>query len=503
MSTTRVVFALFALLAFFRSPIQAQTSDWDISLSFSEKALKKPFTGRVYLFFSKSDRSLPRGQNWFKPEPVVAIDVEKWQADTPLSFPNKHLGHPYKLSEIPNGDYFVWGIMDLNLGDDRSFSTASGNPYSQPKKVSIDGKTPIKVALTIDQVYVSPAFKETNRVKHVKIPSKILSKFHDRNVHMEAAVILPKDFNQARRKYPVIYSIPGFGGSHFSALALANRNPNDVAGEEMLYVVLNPNCRWGHHVFADSVNNGPWGEALTKELIPHIEKTYRGIGEPYGRFVTGHSSGGWSSLWLQVAYPTFFGGVWSTAPDPVDFRDFQRVNIYQDDNIFKDKNGKDRPLARKNGKVLLNYKQFSDMEHVMGHGGQLQSFEAVFGGKDKSGTPAQLWNRVTGKIDHEVAESWERYDIRKKLEREWPSIGGALKGKLHVYMGSEDNFYLEGATKLLKSSLESLGSDAKVEIFPGRDHGTLMDRKLRERIAQEMAQTYRNSRVTEKRKTAQ
>jgi S-formylglutathione hydrolase FrmB len=270
------------------------------------------------------------------------------------------------------------------------------------------------------------------------------------------------------------------------------RNATEVAGIEMIHVTLDPTCRLGHHVFADSDNNGPCGQALVQELVPYIEKTYRGLGVPAARFVTGHSSGGWSSLWLQVAYPDFFGGVWSTAPDPVDFRDFQRVNIYaKDANLFRDEQGNDRPLVRKSGKVLVHYKQFSDMEVVMGRSGQLFSFEAVFGPRGGEGKPMPLWDRETGRIDPAVAKSWQRYDIRLVLQRNWETLAPKLRGKIHVYMGSEDNFYLEGATILLKQALSGLGSDAIVEIFPGRDHGTLVDRALRERIATEMAERYR------------
>src|SRR5262249_37747890 len=154
-----------------------------------------------------------------------------------------------------------------------------------------------------------------------------------------------------------------------------------------------PDCRTGHHVFADSDNNGPYGKALTEELIPHIEQTFRALGKPSARLLTGHSSGGWSSLWLQMTHPDFFGGVWSTPPDPVDFRDFQRVNIYQDANIFTDADGQPRPLARRNGKVIMHYQPFSDMEVVMGRGGQLQSFEAVFSPRGADSKPKPLWDR--------------------------------------------------------------------------------------------------------------
>src|SRR5262249_54866947 len=151
---------------------------------------------------------------------------------------------------------------------------------------------------------------------------------------------------------------------------------------------------------------------------------FRGLGAPTARFVTGHSSGGWSSLWLQVTYPDFFGGVWSTAPDPVDFRDFQKVNIYQPGvNIFTDEAGNRRPLARVRGAPGLYYQPFCDMEVVMGHGGQFGSFEAVFGPRGPDGRPVPLWDRTTGAVDPAVARSWERYDIRLVLERNWKTLG--------------------------------------------------------------------------------
>jgi S-formylglutathione hydrolase FrmB len=312
-------------------------------------------------------------------------------------------------------------------------------------------------------------------------------------MRLRAGVVLPKSFaTEPAKRYPVIYEIPGFSGTHRMAHAVAARNPTEVAGVEMLYVVLDPSCRLGHHVFADSDNNGPVGKALVEELIPHLERQFRAQGQPGARFLTGHSSGGWSSLWLQVTYPVFFGGTWSTAPDPVDFRDFQKVNIYEPGvNLFTDEQGQARPLGRRGKQVVLRYKPFSDMEVVMGRGGQLFSFEAVFSPKGADGKPRPLWDRSTGKVDPEVAKSWERYDIRLVLERNWKSLGPKLRGKLRVYMGDMDNFYLDGATVLLKQALKNLGSDAVVELFPGRDHGNLLDPTLRRRVAQEMAEQYR------------
>jgi hypothetical protein len=311
---------------------------------------------------------------------------------------------------------------------------------------------------------------------------------------MRAAVVLPRSFaTEPQRRYPVVYEIPGFGGTHFGAHEAAKREATNVAGVEMIYVVLDPSCRLGHHVFADSANNGPRGRALIEELIPYIEAKYRGIGTGQARFVTGHSSGGWSSLWLQVTYPDQFNGVWSTSPDPIDFRDFQRIDLTKPDaNMFLDARGEKRPLARLGGKPIIYYRPFSDMEEVMGHGGQLGSFEAVFSARGPGGQPRKLWDRTTGAIDAQVAKSWEKYDIRLVLENNWKTLAPKLAGKLHVWTGGADTFYLEGAVKLLKESLARLGSDAVVEIHPGRDHG-LRDKAIRDRIAREMADRFKRT----------
>ena len=194
---------------------------------------------------------------------------------------------------------------------------------------------------------------------------------------------------------------------------------------------------------------------------------------------------------LQVAYPNTFGGVWSTAPDPVDFRDFQLLDIYRTGaNRYVDEEGNERPLARRNGRVVATYRSFDHMEQVLGPGGQLHSFEAVFSPRGGDGRPLLLWSRESGDIAPHVAEAWKRYDIRWVVEENWPALGPKLAGKIHVVMGEEDTFFLEGATRLLKESLERLGSDAVVELVPGCDHFNLLTPELRRRIRREMTTTF-------------
>ncbi len=469
-----------------------ETSPLAVQMSFSKKIATQPFTGRVFLIASRAPiGGAPPRQSWFKPFPFFAQDVRDWRPEEALTF-QPHVAFPMVLDKLPAEKFYLQAIMDRD-GGGQNCLTASGNIYS--KSVLLDPKMPpsAPLHLVLDQVVPERPFAETDRVKLVDIDSRLLSKFHGKPIKLRAGVVLPASFAaEPKRRYPVIYEIPGFGGDHFGAFAAAARNATDVAGVEMIHVVLDPSCRTGHHVFADSENNGPCGQALIEELIPAIEAKFRGLGVPASRFLTGHSSGGWSSLWLQVTYPDFFGGVWSTAPDPVDFRDFQRIDLYAPQvNMFTDGKGARRPIARLAGKPALYYQSFSDMEVVMGRGGQLASFEAVFSPKGPGGRPRQLWDRKSGAVDPKIAEGWRRYDIRLILEQNWPKLEPKLAGKLHVYMGAEDTFYLEGATRLLGESLQRPGSDAVVEIVPGRDHSTLMDAAMRARIAREMADAFR------------
>jgi hypothetical protein len=491
-SRSLLVLAALAWSAASFNSAAAAAAPLEFRVSFAPAVSTQPFSGRIVVMLSTGNREPRFGPNWFNPEPMFAVDVKQLAPGQAVTVGAAAIAFPKPLADLPKGSYAVQAIMDFDRGS-RQFANAPGNGYSVARRLELDPATSGPIDLTIDQVVKPTSVRDSDRVKFVSFESPALSRFHGRAVHLHAGVVLPASYDaDPERKYPAIYDIPGFGGNHLTARFLAGRNVTEVAGVEMIYIVLDPDCRWGHHVFADSANNGPCGAALIEELIPHLEKQFRIIPKSTARFVTGHSSGGWSSLWLQVTYPDTFGGVWSTAPDPVDFRDFQRINLYvPGTNMFTDGAGQPRPLARRGDRPVLYYQPFSDMEEVMGHGGQLGSFEAVFSPRGQDGRPVQLWDRRTGAINPDVAKAWEKYDIRLTLERQWSTLGPKLQGKLHVYMGELDTFYLEGATRLLKESLAKLGSDAKVELFPGKDHGTLLDRSLRERMAQEMAAAFR------------
>jgi S-formylglutathione hydrolase FrmB len=360
--------------------------------------------------------------------------------------------------------------------------------------------------LSIDKLVEERPFPENRWFKLLSVRSQLLSDFHKRDVFMRGAVLLPASyFDSPERRYPVIFEIPGFGGTHLMRSDRLRGQPvepvkeQNASGVEFLRVTLDPSCPLGHHVFADSANNGPAGQSLVSELLPELDAQYRTVAAPTARYLTGHSSGGWSSLWLQVTYPDVFGGTWSTSPDPVDFRDFQQINLYQPgENMYRDATGARRPLARNGSQVLLWYDDFDHTEEVLGYGGQLHSFEAVFSPRGADSKPLRLWNRQTGAIDTTLAKSWEKYDIRLVLERQWPELGPKLAGKLHVYQGELDTFYLDGATRLLKESLARLNSDAAVELIPGKDHSNLLTSELSLQIRGEMAAKFLQHHSTEK-----
>ena len=448
---------------------------------------KGPFSGRIVVFFGKPDTGEPRmGPNWFNPSPMWAINVTNINDGAIIELAGPAVDvFPRERKAPPVGTWMVQAVADRGFA--RSIGNGAGNGYSAAIKWNTTAAAP---ELVIDKVVQEPVFQASDGVEEFRIRSERISRFARSPVDLKCAIIKPKDWSQAR-KWAVVYEIPGFGGRHYGARR--GTGPMDQIG--VVRVVLDPDCPGGHHVFADSANNGPYGEALIKELIPAVERKVNALGTSAGRFVMGHSSGGWSSLWLQVRYPDVFGGVWSTAPDPVDFHDFQRINLYADDSMFTDSQGRLRPLARRGEEPVVWYRDFSDMEVPLGRGEQLGSFEAVFSRRDRSGQPERIWDRKTGKIDHKVAESWKPFDIRERLEKNWKSLGPKLAGKLHVYTGGLDTFYLEGAVVRLKDTLARLGSDAVIEVVPGKDHGSLMDSQMRKRIADEIGAAARKAGV--------
>jgi len=457
------------------------------AVSYGEGVHAGPISARVYVMLGPgAGTQEPRKKiDWFHPQPFFAVEAVGWKPGEPLRISDADaVGFPGKIAELKPGAYQAQAVIRLNR-DTMRIGDGEGNAYGPVVRFEVGGGHEGVTTLTVNQIVPPRPFPETQRIKLVDIPSPLLSAFHGREIRHRAAVVLPEGYDPSKT-YPALYIIPGFSGDHFMAGNLLRERRWDYA-RDFLRVVLSPDCGTGHHVFANSAFNGPRGSALIEELIPYIERTYHAVGTPKARLLNGHSSGGWSSLWLQTTYPDFFGGTWSTSPDPVDFRDFQRVDLYAPgQNLFHDADGTPRPIARRGTTPVLFTERFSRMEDVIGDGGQLHSFEAVFSPLDPNGRPRPLYDRQSGAVDSEVAEAWKAYDIAIGLRRRAPVIGPLLRGKIHVYTGEIDTFYLEGAVAKLKEIAQDLDIDASIEIFPGKDHGNILDTALAERLDAEM-----------------
>ncbi|RYY38336.1 MAG: enterochelin esterase, partial [Sphingomonadales bacterium] len=321
------------------------------------------------------------------------------------------------------------------------------------------------------------------RIVPIDFISPSLSAFWGRPIHMRGSIALPPGYDaKARTSYPVAYSTHGFGGSALSQEGSAAGMASDMAAgtmPAMIWVYLDESSATGTHEFADSVNNGPWGKALTSELIPALEKQYRMDARPGSRFLTGHSSGGWATLWLQVAYPAMFGGTWPTSPDSSDFHDFTNANLYAANaNLYTGADGKPLPLVRDKGKMVASLRQFAQQEAALGaYGGQFASFEWVFSPKGPDGRPVQLFDRATGNIDPAVAAYWrEHYDIAHIVARDWRRLKPNLDGKIHLIVGDADTFYLDGAAHRLQAVLDKLGARSSFRFVPGKTHFDLFER---------------------------
>jgi hypothetical protein len=434
----------------------------------------EPYTGRVYVVMS-TRHSEPRRVmgNWSNPPQIFAMDVKGVPPGDEIVFDESAMSYPNRAAELPAGTYAVQAVARRSL-DDWAPGRGVGDACSDPVKV----EWPLKsgaVSLHMDRILAAPAFRETDRVRLFEVRSELLSAFHHRPITLRAAVILPRGWAEAStRTWPAIYHIDGFGGELEGARRLAVQEIPD--SRRVLIVVPDANNHWGHSVMADSANTGPWGRAFMEELVPAVEKKYKGPAAANGggggqRYVTGISSGGWASLWLQVNYPDQFNGCWAHCPDPVDFRDFQRINLYEPGaNVYKDAAGNRRPIMRQGEKEPVYFDDFVKREDVLGPGGQIQSFEAVFSGRGADGLPLRLFDRTTGAVNPAVAKSWEAYDIRLLLERGWPGLEPRLKGKIRVYAGSEDDFYLDGAVRLLGETMKKLDPTALVMTVPGMRH---------------------------------
>lgn len=429
-----------------------------------------PYTGRVYVALSTHAQPPLRRRafDWYQPLQVFAVDVKDVPPGGSVEVGESALAFPKSMADAAQGSLYVQAFARRNA-DSPEPGQGVGDLYSETTRINFRRPEAGVATLTLSRAVPDPGFPTSDRVKEFKVESGKLSAFLARPYSLRAGVVLPKGYDaEPARRYPVLYFIGGFGSDHTFAQQVHGLLRQQPLADDVIIVVPDASCFRGHSVFADSANNGPWGGAFTRELVPAIDAAYRTDGR---RYLTGVSSGGWSSLWLQVSYPELFNGVWSHCPDPVDFRDFQQINLYATGaNMYTDEKGERRPLARSGGQVSLWYDDFMRQETVLGPGGQISSFEAVFSPRRPDGTPRPLFDRATGAVDPETAKAWEAYDINLVVQRRWEKIGASLAGKIHVVAGGYDNYFLEGAVRNLKSTLAELKSDAQIEIIPDMIH---------------------------------
>lgn len=484
------------------------------SVTFSSDASTDALDGRIILILSKDDGSEPR----FQVRPgvnavqIFGVTVDGLQPGEAVRFDETVFGYPHdSLADLPPGDYYVQALLHkydtfnlangltvklpMDQGEGQQWERSPGNLYSEPRMMTVS-RTPAPLRVEMDRVIapiVPPA--DTEFVKHVRIRSELLSKFWGRDMYLGAHVLLPAGFeDHPDARYPLAVfhghfpaDFQGFRTEPPDADLECERSErydldcyNRIVQQEaydfyqrwvgpdfprmLIIQIQHPNPYYDDSYAVNSENLGPYGDAITYELIPYIEEQFRGLGEGWARFLYGGSTGGWEAFGVQVLYPDEFNGTFAACPDSLDFRHYSAVNIYEDENAYRmigDFATVERPAYRDYlGNITVTMEDENHMELVIGDknrsGGQWDIWEAVFSPMGEDGYPVRIWDKKTGDINHEVAAYWrENYDMRYILERDWETLGPKLEGKLHVYTGDMDNFHLNNAVYKLEEFLES------------------------------------------------
>ena len=489
-----------------------------VLVSVSAELGGEPLDGRLLLLVSTdgaaeprlqiSDTDVPRSQQ------VFGIDVEGWRAGREAVFDGRVLGYPLEsLDQVRPGTYFVQALLHryetfrradghvvrlpMDRGEGQQWSKAPGNLLSTPRQVTIDPARGGVVRITLDKAIPPiPDPPATRYVKHERIESGRLTKFWGRPMHLGAHVLLPEGFSEhPDARYPLVifhgHFPSDFGGfreeppdpdlpcerSERFGLDCYNRTVQEAAHQfykdwtapgyprMILVEIQHANPFYDDSYAVNSANLGPWGDAITYELIPYLEKKYRAIGQGWARFMYGGSTGGWEALGAQVLYPDEYNGCWAACPDPIDFRQYTVVDIYKDKNAYFAEGPWSRVPrpAHRNwlGHVSATLEQVNRLELVLGtkgrSGQQWDIWEAVFSPVGPDGYPRRIWDKRTGVIDPEVAAYWrENYDLGHILRRDWSKgLGKKLEGKINIYVGDMDNYYLNNAVYLVEDLLKA------------------------------------------------
>ena len=489
--------------------------------------LQTPITGRAYIVISRHEEREPREQIRVNGVPFWGKHVENITDGSRISFTvgdESIRGFPLEsLEEFPTGEFYAQAFlsvyttfnrkdghqvsMHLNSGAGQDVWEAPGNVFSEVKKITFDGRADRSFDFVLDQVIppIEPLMEgdvlqqgnplDTKYVRFVKIKSEVLTEFWGHPMYIGANVLLPEGYEEnTNDTYPAIYlqgHFPGrrapFGFEEGSPGARRTKGFADYwtsAESPKMFAVTfrDANPYYDTSYSVNSANVGPYGDAITKELIPYLEKEFRMIPESWARVLAGGSTGGWEALAMQIYYPDLFGGAWGWCPDPVDFNHYQIVNIYEDENAYVTRNEWheiERPNARRfDGNILSTVRQENYMEYATApnsrSGGQWAIWEAVFGPVGDDGYPRPIWDPVTGEIDKETAAYWkENFDLHEYLRTKWETIGPDLAGKIHIATGDMDTYYLDNAVYVFDEflrSVENPRAEATVEYGRRKPH---------------------------------
>ncbi|MEO8433588.1 MAG: alpha/beta hydrolase-fold protein [Pyrinomonadaceae bacterium] len=484
------------------------------AISFPVSSSKESLDGRMLLLISRSDAREPRLQITEDPDTqqVFGVNVDGLKPDQTIIVDGGAFGYPVKsIANLPPGEYWVQALLHryetfkradghtvklpMDRGEGQQWNRAPGNLYSTPRKLSLDPGKPQTFTISLDKIIppiVPP--KDTKYIKHIQMQSKLLSDFWGRPMYLGAHVLLPEGFDShPSARYPLALNHGHFpadmGGfretppdpnlkpEYSSRFKLAGYNRivqenaykfyQEWTGPNfprlLIVEIQHANPYYDDSYAVNSANLGPYGDAITYELIPYIEQKFRGLGKGWARFMYGGSTGGWEALAAQVFYPDEYNGIWAACPDPIDFRAYTTVNIYEHQNAYRvDNSWKATPRPGKRnylGELAATVEEMNHMELALGtksrSGGQFDIWEAVYSPVGSDGYPKPIWNKLTGEIDRTTAEYWrEHYDLGYILRSNWKTLGPKLTGKIHIYVGEADNYFLNDAVYLVDDFLK-------------------------------------------------
>jgi hypothetical protein len=486
------------------------------AITFTKEMSDQAQDGRLLLMLSNNEKGEPRQQinDGLNTQLIFGVDVEGLKPGDEMIVDDKAFGFPIKkLSDVPKGDYVVQALINRyetfklktghtvklppDQGEGQQWNSKPGNFYSEPSKITFDPSVKNKVDVVMDQkIPPIEGPKDTKYIKYIKIQSQKLTEFWGRPMYLGANVLLPEGFDEhPEAKYPIMV-FHGHFPSDFGGFSETPPDPkmdtSDYSARFGIYGYRKFQAQEAHNFYlqwiskkfprflileiqhanpyyddsyaVNSANLGPYGDAIMYELLPEVEKKFRGIGQGWARFTYGGSTGGWEALAVQMFYPEEFNGCFAACPDPIDFRAYCLVDIYKDKNAYwYESNFKKLPKpSHRNymGQIQSTMQESNYYELALGtksrSGQQWDIWEAVYSPQGDDGYPKRIFDKETGEIDKEVANYWkENYDLRHILERDWATLGPKLKGKIHIYCGDMDNYYLNNAVYLMEDFLKT------------------------------------------------